>query len=82
MRLQFGTGVMQRVLERNISISTALNDSYFTVPENVTMRTCHYGKVEYFRAGTEQRQDCNSKPLTATPFQSLHCCKIRSKSKT
>lgn len=60
--------VMQRVLERNISISTALNDSYFTVPENVTMRTCHYGKVEYFRAGTEQRQDCNSKPLTATPI--------------
>lgn len=60
--------VMMRVLERNIPISSPLSDGYFTVPQGIETRTCHFGKIEYFKAGTEQRQDCNSKPLTTTPI--------------
>ena len=60
--------VMTRVLERNIPISSNDGDLTFSVPQGVVTKTCHFGKIEYFRGGTEQRQDCNSKPLTTTPI--------------
>ncbi len=59
--------VMTRVLERNIDISSTSVDEFFSVPQGVVTKGCHFGKIEYFRAGSEQRQDCNSKPLTVTP---------------
>lgn len=64
--------VMKRILALDPDVTANPQPSNaFTIPENIVSKTCHFGKTEYFIAGTENRNECGTKvfgsPSPAAP---------------
>lgn len=58
---------MKTVLEQNIDVTADVQPSVeFSVPASISTKQCYFGKIEYFKAGTERQDDCSGQ-IFGTP---------------
>ncbi len=65
--------IMLNVLEKNIALKGDTQPNFdFTIPAGVVSKPCYFGKVEYFKTGTEKSVSCRDRLMnqgvTPTPM--------------